>query len=195
MIPTPPKRQSINLSTCHLGLCSVVLCAATIVIPRQALPTCAHARVLQALQGWLKATPHPPHHSGRDIILHASKRAAAGDRCVSDRTLVEYGDDAPAHVSSAGSTRLRSLTFVLPFPPRLEPTPAMPHKLDILVVGAGLSGLAAAIQCALSGHSVTVLEGARELAEVCAHVYDTRWLQSVSILTSIPDRRRPSTYT
>jgi salicylate hydroxylase len=40
------------------------------------------------------------------------------------------------------------------------------EKLDIVVVGAGLSGLAASIQCALSGHNVTVLESAKELAEV-----------------------------
>jgi flavin-dependent dehydrogenase len=41
------------------------------------------------------------------------------------------------------------------------------NQLDIVVVGAGLSGLAASIQCALSGHGVTVLESAKELAEVC----------------------------
>lgn len=46
----------------------------------------------------------------------------------------------------------------------------MPHAhsspLDVIVIGAGLGGLSAAISCALGGHNVTVLEGARELAEV-----------------------------
>ncbi|KAL4767836.1 hypothetical protein BDW60DRAFT_226324 [Aspergillus nidulans var. acristatus] len=41
-------------------------------------------------------------------------------------------------------------------------------SLNILVVGAGLSGLATAISCAQSGHTVTVLEQAVELAEVGA---------------------------
>ncbi|KAL6234937.1 hypothetical protein BDW75DRAFT_240634 [Aspergillus navahoensis] len=41
-------------------------------------------------------------------------------------------------------------------------------SLNILVVGAGLSGLATAISCAQSGHNVTVLEQAVELAEVGA---------------------------
>jgi salicylate hydroxylase len=44
----------------------------------------------------------------------------------------------------------------------------MTEKLDVLIIGAGLSGLASAIQCALSGHSVTVLEGAKQLAEIGA---------------------------
>ena len=40
-------------------------------------------------------------------------------------------------------------------------------SLDVVVVGAGLAGLAAAIACALSGHKIIVLEGAKQLAEVC----------------------------
>ncbi|KAJ9131778.1 FAD binding domain-containing protein [Pleurostoma richardsiae] len=41
-------------------------------------------------------------------------------------------------------------------------------QLDIIVVGAGLSGLAASISAALSGHNVTVIESAQELREVGA---------------------------
>ena len=43
-----------------------------------------------------------------------------------------------------------------------------PVALDIIVVGAGLSGLSAAISCALSGHNVTVFESAQELLEIGA---------------------------
>lgn len=38
--------------------------------------------------------------------------------------------------------------------------------LDIIIVGAGLAGLSAAISCALAGHNVQVVEAAKELAEV-----------------------------
>ncbi|KAJ5753935.1 uncharacterized protein N7511_008088 [Penicillium nucicola] len=41
-------------------------------------------------------------------------------------------------------------------------------RLNIIIVGAGLSGIATAISAALSGHLVTVIEQAKELAEVGA---------------------------
>lgn len=67
----------------------------------------------------------------------------------------------------------------------------MSQKLDILIVGAGLSGLAASIQCALSGHSVTVLESAKELAEVGAGLQltpnATRLLQDWSVYDSLKE--------
>jgi len=41
-------------------------------------------------------------------------------------------------------------------------------KLDILIIGAGLAGISTAIVCASHGHTVTVLEAAKELAEIGA---------------------------
>jgi len=41
-------------------------------------------------------------------------------------------------------------------------------QLEVVIVGAGLAGLAASISCAIAGHKVIVLEGARQLAEVSA---------------------------
>ncbi|KIW49249.1 hypothetical protein PV05_10944 [Exophiala xenobiotica] len=42
------------------------------------------------------------------------------------------------------------------------------HQLDIIIVGAGLAGLAASISCALANHKVIVFEAAKELAEIGA---------------------------
>lgn len=39
-------------------------------------------------------------------------------------------------------------------------------KLKVVIVGAGLSGLSAAISCAQAGHHVTVLEASDKLTEV-----------------------------
>jgi 2-polyprenyl-6-methoxyphenol hydroxylase-like FAD-dependent oxidoreductase len=53
----------------------------------------------------------------------------------------------------------------------MQPPPPQQHQathiLDVLVVGAGLAGLASAVSTALSGHRVTVVESAKELLEVC----------------------------
>lgn len=46
--------------------------------------------------------------------------------------------------------------------------PRSATELDVIVIGAGLSGLAAAISLRLSGHKVRVFESARELQEVGA---------------------------
>jgi salicylate hydroxylase len=40
------------------------------------------------------------------------------------------------------------------------------EPLSIIIVGAGLAGLAAAISCASYGQKVRIIESARELAEV-----------------------------
>ena len=42
--------------------------------------------------------------------------------------------------------------------------------LKILIVGAGLGGLAAAISCSLAGHQAVVLEAASALSEVSPHL-------------------------
>ena len=45
-------------------------------------------------------------------------------------------------------------------------------RLTILIVGAGLGALSAAVSCALAGHRVLVLEGAKQLAEVsCIYIH------------------------
>ncbi|KAL0934859.1 FAD binding domain-containing protein [Colletotrichum truncatum] len=58
--------------------------------------------------------------------------------------------------------------------PNARTMAATPHikstaQLEVIVVGAGLSGLATAVATALSGHRVTVFESAKELLEVKKH--------------------------
>lgn len=67
-------------------------------------------------------------------------------------------------------------------------------KLEILIVGAGLGGLSAAVACALGGHHATVLERSPELAEVrplqSSHTsrYNSVFLLDVILMNE--DRRR-----
>ncbi|KAI1008315.1 hypothetical protein LB504_002043 [Fusarium proliferatum] len=60
--------------------------------------------------------------------------------------------------------------------------------LNVIVVGAGLAGLAAAISISLSGHNVTVLESAKELLEVGAGLQVTPNCTRILQKWDLPDR-------
>ncbi|KAE8150824.1 FAD binding domain protein [Aspergillus avenaceus] len=66
-----------------------------------------------------------------------------------------------------GYLRRVGLTFQRPQTTSAEMVPDE-AQLRIVIVGAGLSGLATAISCAMAGHTVVVIEQAKELAEVGA---------------------------
>lgn len=66
--------------------------------------------------------------------------------------------------------------------------PVSPARLDVIVVGAGLSGLASAIAIALSGHAVTVFEAAKELQEVGAGLQMTPNATRILRRLGIPNR-------
>lgn len=106
----------------------------------------------------------PVHHWCDDVIRIPQTRRPK--RPVPSQGLEEpcalrlpwsYKDLSPCNLWAALFIRI---------PQPVSETPDMSPPLDVLVVGAGLSGLAASVQCALSGHRVTVLESAKELAEV-----------------------------
>uniref|UniRef100_L2G0S0 FAD binding domain protein n=1 Tax=Colletotrichum fructicola (strain Nara gc5) TaxID=1213859 RepID=L2G0S0_COLFN len=61
-------------------------------------------------------------------------------------------------------------------------------QLEIIVVGAGLSGLATAVAAALSGHKVTVFESAKELLEVGAGLQVTPNSTRILQKWGLPDR-------
>lgn len=54
------------------------------------------------------------------------------------------------------------------------------ERLSIIVVGAGLGGLGAAISCAMGGHKVRVIEQAKEISEVssaCTHAFTNKYTE------------------
>lgn len=61
-------------------------------------------------------------------------------------------------------------------------------KLDMFVVGAGISGLATAISTALSGHTVTVFESVKELLEIGAGLQVTPNSTRILQRWGLPDR-------
>ncbi|KAK2063333.1 FAD binding domain-containing protein [Colletotrichum caudatum] len=61
-------------------------------------------------------------------------------------------------------------------------------RLDIIVVGAGMSGLATAVAAALSGHRVTVFESAKELLEIGAGLQVTPNSARILQKWGLPDR-------
>ncbi|CAG9937421.1 unnamed protein product [Clonostachys rosea f. rosea IK726] len=70
-----------------------------------------------------------------------------------------------------------------------QPSPAKDDtRLQVVIVGAGLAGLAAAISISLSGHNITVLESAKELLEVGAGLQVTPNCTRILQKWDLPDR-------
>ncbi|PWY86699.1 FAD dependent oxidoreductase [Aspergillus heteromorphus CBS 117.55] len=60
--------------------------------------------------------------------------------------------------------------MALPLPVKQQETREASCALDIIVAGAGIGGLGAAVSCLLAGHNVHVLEAAPEIREVGAGI-------------------------
>ncbi|PSR77315.1 hypothetical protein BD289DRAFT_377894 [Coniella lustricola] len=104
--------------------------------------------------------------------------AAKNDNPAPSGGATANGHRDTATTSSSSSTATTTAT----------PQQQAPVALDIIVVGAGISGLATAISCVLSGHKVTVFESAKELLEIGAGLQvtpnATRILQRWGLLDS-----------
>ncbi|RHZ43502.1 putative salicylate hydroxylase [Aspergillus thermomutatus] len=83
-------------------------------------------------------------------------------------------DNDPCHVTASlkePSYPSNCLEFLKPFRADSEPSKCAPNiTFNIIVVGAGLGGLATAIALAVKGHAVTLYEQTAELGEVGAGI-------------------------
>lgn len=61
-----------------------------------------------------------------------------------------------------------------------------PCRLNIIIIGAGISGLCAALCLAKAGHTITVLEGRADLQEIGAGIQVGPSEQSISTLVWYP---------
>jgi choline dehydrogenase-like flavoprotein len=85
-------------------------------------------------------------------------------------------------------------------PPTVQPSQTAHVRLNIIIVGAGLGGLATAIALASTGHTVTIYEQAAELGEVLPHptppLHPIPFPQSISLTNyhrSAPASKSPQT--
>jgi len=62
------------------------------------------------------------------------------------------------------------------------------HKLDIIIVGCGLGGLAAAYSLGRAGHNITIIEGAPAIGEVGAGIQVSPNVSRVLISFGLADR-------